>query len=107
MAFSGDPVGKREGVRISLSLGVHGRVALFSFLPPYRILMARVYESTRSLLLAILMHASLTTCMIIFGPAVTGNGAMVYDVVFGSVLWLVVAATTPRARVRRLTEARL
>jgi len=71
-------------------------VALFSFLPPYRILMARVYDATRSLLVAILMHASLTTWMILFGPSAAGNGAIVYDLVFGALLWIAVAATTHR-----------
>jgi len=74
-------------------------VALFSFLPPYRILMARVYEHTCSLLIAILMHASLTTWMIVFGPSATGNGAIAYDLVFGGVLWIAVAITNrPGAR---------
>jgi len=35
--------------------------------------MTRVYDCTRSLLVAMLMHASLTTCMIVFGPSATGN----------------------------------
>ena len=78
----------------SASVSMFMIVALFSFLPPYRILMVRVYEATGSLFVAILMHASLTACMILFGPSATGNGAIVYDLVFGSVLWLMVAGTT-------------
>ena len=54
-------------------------VALFTFLPPYRLLMVRVYERTGSLLIAILMHASLTASMIILGPAVTGAGSVIYN----------------------------
>ena len=80
-------------------------VALFSFLPPYRILMARVYDQTRSLLIAILMHASLTTWMIVFGPSAIGNGAIVYDLVFGGVLWIAVAITN-RAGAGELAAAR-
>jgi membrane protease YdiL (CAAX protease family) len=68
-------------------------VALFSFLPPYRILMVRVYERTHSLLLAAVMHASLTASMILFGPLVAGGAAVLYDVAFASTLWLLVALT--------------
>jgi membrane protease YdiL (CAAX protease family) len=89
----------------SASVSVFMVVALFSFLPPYRILMARVYDSTRSLFLAVLMHASLTTSMFVFSPPATGNGAIVYDLVFGGALWIVVAGTSRHVRVPRLAEA--
>jgi len=68
-------------------------VALFSFLPPYRVLMAWVYERTGSTLVAILMHASLTTSMLLFGSTATGGAAVVYDAVFAGVLWAVVLAS--------------
>jgi len=68
-------------------------VALFAFLPPYRVLMVRVYERTESLLLAILMHASLTASMILLGPVVAGAAAVVYDLAFGAALWALVALT--------------
>ena len=41
-----------------LPLVVYIAAVVFSFLPPYRVLMVWVYEHTQSLLLAILMHAS-------------------------------------------------
>ena len=66
-------------------------VALFSFLPPYRILMVRVYEKTESLLIAVLMHAGLTSSMLIMGAAVTGVDSVIYNLVFGGLLWGVVA----------------
>ena len=74
----------------SASVTLYMTVALFSFLPPYRMLMARVYESTQSLPVAMLMHASLTTSMIIASPSATGNLAIVYDVVFGGALWSII-----------------
>jgi membrane protease YdiL (CAAX protease family) len=73
-------------------------VALFAFLPPYRVLMARVYERTESLLLGMLMHASLTASMILLGPVVAGSSAIAYDLAFGAALWLVVAFTSGRRR---------
>ena len=79
-------------------------VALFSFLPPYRVLMARVYDQTGSTLIAILMHASLTTSMLVFQSTATGGAAIVYDVVFAVVLWMVVLATRATA-VRELRAA--
>jgi len=66
-------------------------VALFTFLPPHRLLMVRVYERTGSLLIAILMHASLTASMIILGPAVTGAGSVIYNLAFATTLWLIVS----------------
>ncbi|HEX5418241.1 MAG TPA: CPBP family intramembrane glutamic endopeptidase, partial [Chloroflexota bacterium] len=41
---------------------------LFSFLPPYRVLMVWVYDRTGSLLVAMLMHASLVTFWLISTP---------------------------------------
>jgi uncharacterized protein len=67
-------------------------VALFAFLPPYRVLMAWVYRHTKSLLVGILMHASLTTSMLVLGPAVSGAELLVYDLVFGATLWIAAAA---------------
>lgn len=65
-------------------------VALFSFLPPYRLLMTWVYERTESLLIAVLMHASLTGSMLVLGSAVSGRSLLVFDLVFAAALWLVV-----------------
>jgi len=67
-------------------------VGLFSFLPPYRVMMVRVYARTGSLLVAILMHASLTASMIILGPPVKGTQSLIYDLTFATVLWGIVGA---------------
>lgn len=66
-------------------------VALFAFLPPYRILMTWVYRHTRSLFVGILMHASLTASMLILGPAASGIEVVAYDLVLGAVLWVAAA----------------
>ncbi len=44
---------------------------LFSCLPPYRVLMVWLFDRTDSLLLVILMHASLTASLVIIEPAMT------------------------------------
>ena len=41
-------------------------------LPAYRVLMVWVYDRTGSLLVAMLMHASLTACTLILTPSATG-----------------------------------
>jgi uncharacterized protein len=65
---------------------------LFGQLPAYRVLMVWVWEHTNSLLLAMLMHASLTASTFILGPAViSGSALLVYDVALGVVWWVVAA----------------
>jgi membrane protease YdiL (CAAX protease family) len=87
----------------SVPTGLFMMVALFSFLPPYRVLMTMVYERTGSLLIGILMHASLTSSMLILGPAVSGMALLAFDLAFAAALWAVVALAvtaqrTPMAR---------
>jgi membrane protease YdiL (CAAX protease family) len=65
-------------------------VALFSFLPPYRVLMTWLYDRTGSLFVGILMHASLTSSMFLLGPAINGAALLAYDMVFAAVLWIAV-----------------
>jgi uncharacterized protein len=67
-------------------------VLLFSFLIPYRILMVWVYDRT-SVLVVMLMHAPLAAGQLILLPSViTGERAVVFDLVFAAALWVVVAA---------------
>jgi membrane protease YdiL (CAAX protease family) len=75
----------------SIPVPLYLAVALFAFLPPYRVLMAWVYRNTQSLLIGILMHASLTTSMILLGPAVSGADLLIYDIVVGLALWIIAA----------------
>jgi membrane protease YdiL (CAAX protease family) len=70
-----------------------GLFVLVGQLPAYRVLMVWVYDHTGSLLLAMLMHASLTASTFILGPAwVSGSALLVYDVALGAAWWLVVGA---------------
>ena len=71
----------------SVPIALYLAVALFSFLPPYRVLMVWVYDRTGSLLIAILMHASLTASMLFIGPPVVGGALLMYDLVFAVLLW--------------------
>ena len=69
---------------------------LFSFLPPYRVLMVWVYERTNgSLLVAMLMHASLVAFWIISTPVgITGMPLVTWYLVWAAVLWVVVGAVS-------------
>src|SRR5215204_4901935 len=64
----------------------------FLFLVAYRVLMVWVYDRTRSLLVAILMHASLTANSLILGPGVAGMHLVAFDFIWAAVLWAVIAA---------------
>jgi membrane protease YdiL (CAAX protease family) len=67
-------------------------VQLFAWLPAYRILMVWVYDRTQSLLLAMLMHASLTASMILFQPiTISGLPLLTYLLLFAAVLWVLAA----------------
>src|SRR5688572_30362966 len=73
--FSGDLSG-------ALPLALFLPVQLFTFLPAYRVLMVWVYDRTGSLLVAIVMHASLTASTLILQPLdVAGMRALTYDLV--------------------------
>jgi membrane protease YdiL (CAAX protease family) len=76
-------------VPIYLTLGGIGLVA--GQLLAFRVLMVWVYERTESLLLAMLMHTSLTASTFILGPAVVaGSSGQAYGFVLGVAWWLVV-----------------
>ena len=68
-------------------------VLLFSWLPPYRVLMVWVYDHTGSLLLAMLMHVPIVVDAIVLGNDNLSGGRMVVSLLsFGGLLWLTVAA---------------
>jgi uncharacterized protein len=63
------------------------------FLPVYRVLMVWVYDRTGSLLVGMLMHASLTaSARIISPPAIAGASLLTFDLIWFAALWIVVAA---------------
>lgn len=55
--------------------------------------MVRVPDRADSLLIAMLMHASLSVSMLIFQPPVTGAAYLTWNLALATVLWGVVAAT--------------
>jgi uncharacterized protein len=68
-------------------------VQLFAWLPAFRVLLVWVHERTGSLLMAMLMHASLSSSMLVLQPAgMAGTSLLIYVVAFGAALWVVVGA---------------
>ena len=70
-------------------------------LPAYRVLMVWVYDRTGSLLIAMLMHASLSACTFILGPEkLTGAALIAYGFALTVTWWTVVAAVAVVMRYR-------
>ena len=64
---------------------------LFSWLPPYRILMVWIYDRTGSLLVSVLMHASLMASLNALVPAeLSGTPLLTWILSWAIVLWVVV-----------------
>ena len=61
-------------------------------LPAYRVLMVWVYDRTASLLVAMLMHASLSASALILQPPLTGADLSTWNLTLTAILWVVVAA---------------
>jgi uncharacterized protein len=74
-----------------LFLTATGLSLLAGQLLAFRVLMVWVYERTGSLLVAVLMHASLVFCTFVFGVAVTGASYLSYVFVLAAAWWVVVA----------------
>jgi membrane protease YdiL (CAAX protease family) len=63
---------------------------LFSWLPPYRILMVWVYDRTESLLVSVLMHASLMAGLSALVPAeLSGTSLLIWILTWAVALWIV------------------
>jgi hypothetical protein len=93
------PVNGWAGVTLSgaLPVAISLPLQLFFFtvagLTAFRVLMVWVYErSGENLLVAMLMHASLTASMIILTPVVTGVAYLTYNLVLTAALWVFVGA---------------
>jgi len=68
---------------------------LFSWLPPYRILMVWVYDRTESLFLSVLMHASLMGSLSALVPgALSGTSLLTWILTWAAVLWIVVGVVS-------------
>ena len=61
-------------------------------LPAYRVLMVWVYDRTTSLVVAMLMHASLSASTLILQPPLTGPPFLTWNLTLTAILWVVVAA---------------
>jgi len=76
-------------------------------LPAYRILMVWLHDHTESLLLSMLMHASLTaSAPWILLPAVTGTSLVIYYLVLIVAIWIVVAFVLAAGRKSARTPMR-
>lgn len=61
-------------------------------LPAWRVLLVWLHDRTGSLLLVMLMHASLSASMLILQPTVTGRPFAAWNLAFAALLWAVVGA---------------
>ncbi len=75
----------------SVPMALYLSVLLFSFLPPFRVLLVWVHDRTGSLLVVMLMHASLSASSLIFQPQGTGVQVIALDLLHAAFLWLLVA----------------
>jgi membrane protease YdiL (CAAX protease family) len=84
----------------ALPLAILLPVQMFAWLPAYRVLMVWVYDRTGgSLLVAMLMHASLAASMLILQPlAIAGVSLLTYILVFGAAMWVVGAVAVANHR---------
>lgn len=91
----------------TLPLAVYMAALLFTFLPPYRVLMVWVYAHTQSVLMAMLMHASLVTFWLVSMPqGISGAAQATWYVVWGGVLWGAVAVVVLVGRRRAVSPGR-
>jgi uncharacterized protein len=68
-------------------------VMAFAVLLPYRVLMVWVYDHTRSVLIAMVMHLAISvSAFLLASSAVVGVPDLVFNLVFGATLWVLVAA---------------
>jgi membrane protease YdiL (CAAX protease family) len=97
-ALSGDA----SGAFLLLSF-LAAQVFALGVLPAYRVLIVWVHDHTRSLLVAMLMHFSLTASWMILVPAATAVQLMAFYLVLTVGLWAVVGAVA-LGRSRRLSR---
>lgn len=92
--FPSNYIGSAAGAG-TLPLFIFMPSILFSFLIPYRMIMVWVFEHTKSLLIAILMHASLDVFWLISTPlSITGNQRVVWYAIWTAILWIMFLITT-------------
>jgi membrane protease YdiL (CAAX protease family) len=85
---------------------LNGIGLLVGQLPAYRLLMVWVYDRTGSLLIAMLMHASLSACTFVLGPEkVTGRALVGYGFALAGAWWIVVTVVAVTWRNWPTTDA--
>jgi hypothetical protein len=95
-----------SGGAFSLLLFLPPFLLYVGVLPAYRVLMVWVYDRTGSLLVIMLMHASLTaSTLFILSPKAAGIPLMIYYLVLTAALWVAAAAVTV-ANGRQLSQQR-
>ena len=86
---------------------LNGIALLVGSLAAYRVLMVWVYDRTDSLLVAILMHTSLTACTFILSPStVTGLPFLLYGLASAAVWWTIVGIVTAATHVHHSEQGR-
>ena len=79
---------------------------LIGYLAAFRVLMVWLYERTGSVLLAIVMHASLTASVLILDPAgLSGAALLIYAFALAAVVWAAVALVVRRYSAHRAQPA--
>jgi membrane protease YdiL (CAAX protease family) len=90
---------------VSVSLTATAIGVFVGYLTAFRVLMVWVYDRTESLLVAMLMHVSLTTSLLILNPLeISGARLVVFSFAFAAVLWGVVAVVRAVNRGRRSSQ---
>ena len=84
LAGCGTPSGS-----LSVALWLPPMVFYAGTLPAFRVLMVWTYDRTGSLLVAILMHASLTGTVVVLAPQATGTSLFAYYIALATGLWLI------------------
>lgn len=81
----------------AIPLPLYLTTMLFTFLPPFRILMLWVYKHTGSLFIAVLMHASLDVFWMLSMPTVmTGGERISWYIIWAVILWGIVIVVGSR-----------
>jgi len=99
-------VSTATGTAGSLPMVIFMPAVLFTWLPACRVLMVWVYEHTESLLLIMLMHASLIAFWRIFTPlSLTGITLVTFYLVFTAAVWIINAVALQQKTLPRIKHA--
>ena len=90
--------GTNGGVPLAVFMSLWVAAVVVGQLTAYRVLMVWVYDHTGSILVAALMHASLTAFQFILNPPTPGIPQQVYPWGQAAIMWLVVAAVALTSR---------